>query len=325
MRFWRRDPAWRAELRILLLLALLASIVSLVQGGTITEMARGLIAKDTAQPLVDTESGLPFTFRIPPAVVSSHLGELRLNSPGELLVALFELGPIVLLFFVILSRRRRWQFQGRFFLNAIFFASLLGFALPLFLRYRVDRDITRLTNFALYSWLLLGWMIWASVRRGSRARWFNSAMMTILGISSFAGLVVLGSLMTAIPKPVFADGIDPIDAGMTRDLWDELPEGSLVLDSSGWRAVTVTGRLTRSAADSYTMLDAWAELRAYPDVREVVLQGFDYVYIDRYWWDSMPEDAQGSYSAPCVLLLDERYDNGANGARWLYDISNCSN
>jgi len=324
MRFWKTDIAWRADLRKLLLVSLLAFILSLLQGGTLTEMARGLLTRGAAQPLVDAESGLPFMLRIPPAVVSSHLGEMRLTSPGELFIALFELGPILILSFLMLSRTRRWQDQGKFFLTAIVYASLFGFILPLFLQYRVDRDITRMTNFALYSWLFLGWMIWESIRRGPKARWFNRGMTTVVVLSSFAGFVVLGSLLTAIPEPVFADGIDPIDAAMTRDLWNELPEGSLVLDSSGWRAVAVTGSLTRSAADSYSMLDSWEELRTNPAVNEVLSRGFTYVYIDRYWWDSMPEQARNSYLNPCVNLLDERYDNGANGARWLYDLSGCS-
>ena len=324
MRSWRPSPAWRHELRILLLVVLLASIASVLQGGTITEMARGLIGKDAPQPLVDTESGLPFMLRIPPAVVSSHLGELRLTSPGELLIAAFELGPLVILLFVLLYRFRHWQRKGRFLLASIFFASLLGFLLPLFLRYRVDRDITRMTNFALYCWLLLGWMVWVAIRRASGKLWFQRGLMAVMIISSFAGVVVLGSLMTAIPKPVFADGIDPIDAAMTRDLWNVLPEGSLILDSDAWRAVTVTGRLTRSAADSYTTLESWEKLRSDPNVYEVKSHGFDFVYVDRYWWDSMPQDARRSFSAPCVELVDERSDNGANGARWLYDLSRCA-
>jgi hypothetical protein len=323
MRFWRRDTAWRAELRALVLVVLFASIASLVQGGTLTELARGLLVNDTAQPLVDAESGLPFMLRMPPAIVSSHLGEMRLSSPGQTFIAFFELGPIALLVFVVLYRGRRWQKHGRFFLQSVLFASLLGFIVPILLRYQVDRDITRLTNFALYSWLLLGWLIWSGIRRTSRTRWFVKAMATGMVLSSFAGLVVLGSLMTAIPKPVFADGIDPIDAAMTRDLWNELPKGSLVLDSSGWRAVAVTGRLTRSAADSYEMLDTWEDLLSKPDVGRVLSQGYQYVYIDKYWWDSMPEGAQRSYEASCIDLVGERFDNGANGVRWLYDLRGC--
>jgi hypothetical protein len=324
MRFWQTDRAWRADFRKLLLASLLAFILSLLQGGTLTELARGLLTQDAAQPLLDAESGLPFMLRSPPAVVSSHLGEMHLTTPGELFIALFELGPIFILSFLVLSQTRRWQNHGQFFLAAIVYASLFGFVLPLFLRYQVDRDITRMTNFALYSWLLLGWMIWESIRRRSKALWFNRGMTTVVVLSSFAGLVVLGSLMTAIPEPVFADEIDPIDAAMTRDLWDVLPKDSLVLDSSPWRAVTVTGRSTRSSADSYTTLASWEKLVAYPRVKDVMAQGFDAVYIDRYWWDSMPEQARSSYLDRCVNLLDERFDNGANGARWLYDLSGCT-
>jgi hypothetical protein len=323
MRFWRRDKAWRAELRAVVLVVFLASLVSLLQGGTITELARGLLVNDTAQPLVDAESGLPFMLRLPPAFVSSHLGEMRLTSPGEAFIAFFELGPIALLAFVVLYRGRSWQKHGRFYLQSVLFASLAGFVVPIFLRYQVDRDITRLTNFALYSWLLLGWLIWSGIRRTARRRWFPKAMAVAMVLSSFAGLVILGSLMTAIPKPVFADGIDPIDAAMTRDLWDELPEGSLVLDSSGWRAVAVTGRLTRSAADSYEMLDSWEDLLLQPDASRVLSQGYQYVYIDKYWWDSMNEKTRRSYEAPCSKLVGERFDNGANGARWLYDLRGC--
>jgi len=163
-----------------------------------------------------------------------------------------------------------------------------------------------------------------TIRRAFEKLWFQRGMMAVMVISSLAGVVVLGPLLTAIPKPVFADDIDPIDAAMTRDLWNVLPEGSLIFDSNGWRAVTVTGRLTRSAADSSTTLESWEQLRADPDVRSVQSQGFDYIYIDRFGWDSMPQNARSTYRDPCVKLVDERYDNGANGARWLYDVSGCA-
>ena len=323
LRAWRVEPVWRLELRTAMIILVLASIIIIFQGGTITETVRGIImpAEEALAGIAGPSVG--FSLRFPPAIVSAHLGELRVTNPGELLIGLVEIGPVLLLLPLIAWASIRWARRGRFLYLAIAISTFFGIVIPLFLSYEVDRDITRLTFYALMGWILLSVPLLQMLWNYNRPNWIRAVIVTSAALVVFGGLVVTGSLFAAIPKAVFADEIEPVDAAMTRLVWDELEPGAEVLDSRGWRAVPITGRLTRSAVDSYAELSSWADLVAFPEVHQVSDAGYRYIYVDEFWWDSMPERARGSYMDSCVRVIQEIHDNAANGSRWLFDIDGC--
>jgi hypothetical protein len=324
LQVWRRRPAWRHELRWLLSALIMAGLITLIQGGTITEVVRSLFTlSGGAHSAVALGPDVGFGLRWPPAFVSSHLGEMRIDRPGALLISLFELGPLVVLLpFVIWITMRRAR-RGDYLMSILGASSLLGFSLPLFLSYRVDRDITRMTLYALFTWLIVCWptaiALW---RKGTAPAWRWLAGIWV-GLAVFSGLVVSGPLMTAMARPVFADEITPIDAQMARAAWDRLESQTLVLDSSPWRAVAITGRLTRSSASGYEILQSWQALVEKPMLQDVLRAGYSYAYVDRYWRQAMPQAAWESLNSPCVRLVEEASDNGANGNRWLFDLRGC--
>ena len=323
LRAWRKKPAWRWELRTATIVLAIAFAIIIFQGGTITETVRGIILP-TAEALAGTAGPTAgFYPRFPPALVSAHLGELRVTKPGELLIGLMEVGPVLLLVPLIVCASIRWAKRGRFLYLAIALSTFFGFVIPLFLSYEVDRDITRLTNYALMGWILLTVPIMKTFWYSKRPNWIRAVIVTEAAFIVFGGLVVMGSLLAAIPKAVFADEIEPVDAAMTRLLWDQLEPGAEVLDSRGWRAVPITGRLTRSAVDSYAELSSWADLVVAPNVHQVSDAGYRYIYVDEFWWDSMPKNAQETYMDSCVKVVQELHDNAANGSRWLFDIGEC--
>ncbi|MES0344522.1 MAG: hypothetical protein ABUK16_10460, partial [Anaerolineales bacterium] len=172
-------------------------------------------------------------------------------------------------------------------------------------------------------WILLSIPLLSMVWRQRLSDWIRTIIIAGAALLVFGGLVVTGSLLTAIPKAVLGYVIEPADAAMTRLVWDELEPGAEVLDSRSWRAVPITGRLTRSAVDSYAELSSWADLVAFPDVHQVSGAGYRYIYVDEFWWDSMPENARESYMDSCVSVIQEVHDNAANGSRWLFEISEC--
>ncbi|HLC06034.1 MAG TPA: hypothetical protein VJK02_23605 [Anaerolineales bacterium] len=314
--------SWRKEALPALACLLPAVLISVIQGGTITEFTRLLVGRLFAAPL---SSGVPaqFSLRLPPAIVSSHLGELRLDRPDQLLVGLFEIGPLLLAGPIVIWAMLRWLRRARFALVAIAVSSCFGVLIPLFVSYSVDRDITRLSGSGLLDWALLTVpVLWISWRRLKLA-WLKAGILALAGATVFAGVVVLGTLLTAISRPVLSNDIAVMDAAMTRRFWDQLEPGALVLDSRGWRAVVVTGRLTRSAVDVTTDLPAWRDLVASPEAGRAALGGFAYVYVDQRWWDGMSQADKASYDLPCVLLLGEETDNSANGFRRLYDVRGC--
>ena len=323
LRAWRVEPVWRLELRTVTIVLVIASALIIFQGGTITETVRGIMlpAEETLTGIAGPSVG--FSLRFPPAIVSAHLGELRITKPGELLIGIMEIGPALLLFPFVLWSSIRWAKRGRFIYLAIAISTFSGFVIPLFLRYEVDRDITRLPNYALIGWILLSIPLLSMVWRQRLSDWIRTIIVAGVALLVFGGLVVTGSLLTAIPKAVLGYVIEPADAAMTRLVWDELEPGAEVLDSRTWRAVPITGRLTRSAVDSYAELNSWADLVAFPDVHQVSGAGYRYIYVDEIWWDSMPENARESYMDSCVSVIQEVHDNAANGSRWLFEISEC--
>ena len=313
---------WGKEVRPALGSLLPAVLLSLVQGGTITEVARSLAVRLGGPGAAPVEAGL-FALRFPLAIVSSHLGELRLDRVGQLLVGLFEIGPILLAAPIALWAAGRWLRRGRYELVAVVLSGVFGLGIPLFLRYSVERDITRLSGSALLDWGLLSvpvlWFLWPRLRAG----WMKTGIVIWAATTGFAGVVVLGPLLTAMSRPVFSNDIAVVDAAMTRRFWDELDPSALILDSRSWRAVVVTGRLTRSALDVTTDMPAWRALVESPLSSRVAQQGFTYVYVDKRWWQAMGEEARASYAQSCAVLLGEETDNSDNGFRRLYDVRQC--
>jgi len=311
------------DLRALFGMTFAAGLVSLVQGGTITEIGRGLLEQLHRGGEIGTLGpDVGFGFRIPPAIVSSHLGEMRILNVGELAVALFEIGPLLLLFPVALYLTWRYLRRGNQFMGAFGISAFFGFILPIFFTYSVDRDVTRMTQYAVVGWLIISWQaIVAAWKRGGVAYRYGLAGLGF--VSVIGGLVVVGPLLTSLHTSVFADGIELLDAKMLQSNWDMLTTGADVLDSDPWRAVVVTGRLTRSSSSSNSILPAWEELLGMPDVDRVLSEGYEYVYVDNYFWNSMTEDERTSYSQPCVKLVDEELDKVGIDMRRLFDLTSC--
>jgi hypothetical protein len=114
---WRkgmRSAMQSIELSNALLAYLIGAAISLFQGGTITEMAKGLLGMRPAGPLGGGTGLGGFQFRWPPAIVSAHLGELHITNPYELLVGILEIGPAILAGALIIMFIGRWIRKGRF-------------------------------------------------------------------------------------------------------------------------------------------------------------------------------------------------------------------
>ncbi|HET7009808.1 MAG TPA: hypothetical protein VFI11_03445 [Anaerolineales bacterium] len=310
----------RSQALAFLAIAAVAAIVAMLQGGTRTEAARRVLESGSAGGSGSSFAG--FSFRAIPSIVSSHLGEMRLSRPGEILLAVFELGPALLLAPVAGWAALRALRRGQVLPLAFGLSTFFGFIVPIFVRYEVDRDITRLTYYALIGWLLLAAAPMAAAWRSGRLL-ARAAILVGGAVLVFGGIIVSGSLLTAFPRAVFSDGILPVDAAMAKAVWNRLEPGALVLDSDSWRAVALTGRLTRSAEDSSTLLESWQTLIDQPEVGRVVQSGFGYMYVDQYWWEGMPETARLSLLDECVVEVAAADDDGANGDRWLFDLRAC--
>jgi len=74
----------------------MSAVVSVVQGGFITEVVRGLLLRLQGEATLSANA-YGFTLRWPPALLSAHLGSLSIFDLGQFVALLAELGPGLLL------------------------------------------------------------------------------------------------------------------------------------------------------------------------------------------------------------------------------------
>ena len=311
------------------LISLLISIpLVIVQGGIITEMVRSLLLPTSTvgigEELLTSTSLAGFFTRWPPAIVSSHLGTLEIFSPQKLLIALFEIGPLI--FFAPWITFWSWKkFRaGDVFLGALIISTWIGFTAPIIIGYKADRDITRLMAYALQAWLILFViMFWDLSPRLSTA--WRSVFAVGAALMIFGGLIITGSALTAAAQGVLPYQFISLDAQASSEWWDELPQDSEVFDPATWRSAALFGRLNRTSytANVFAVSDETKALRSTPSVESVLNAGYSYIYLDENWWEAFPEESRTSLSQPCVRVLNKYEDSSSGKFRMLLDLSAC--
>jgi hypothetical protein len=318
LRLWRKGAYLGRSLKWAAISVLAAGLLSLVQGGTLTEIARGALGLAAHSGAQAAGLGL----RWPPAFVSAQLGALAPGRPAELMVGLAEAGAVLLVapFSLLFLRRSALRRQE---LAALALGAPVAAIIPCVVSYAVDRDITRFTSYAMAAWFLLAIpVLWILARR---LRHFPVMHLGLVwgAVSILGGLVVFGSLLTAARRSVFSEAIAPVDASMARQAWGRLEADALVLDSHPYRAVIVTGLRTESTATDFEPFAGWVTLIAGSDPTAMLRGGFRYAYVDSFWWNSMTEVQQAAFRTGCPVLIASAHDDRQNGDRWLYDLQAC--
>jgi hypothetical protein len=320
-----RQPAYRLALRLLGAFAL-AGVLAIVQGGTLTEIVR--LLPESLQAGTATASS-PFALRLPPAFVSAQLGELSLvellaTHQVLLLAALAEAGLALMVAPLVTWWSLRWGRRGRTAEAALAMGAIVGFVLPFVVRYESDRDITRLTAFALITWALLGAAaLWILVRRNRRRPLVRTLAIVWAAALILPGVFALGALLTSLGRPMIAEDFSLQDARMAQAHWDTLEPDSWVLHSHPWRAVVLFGRLTHSTSVDKQPLDEWIALVDDLDPAAAAAAGYSYIYMDQAWWEKLSEAEQRPFQSGCPVLVGALDDNGRNADRWLWDIRGC--
>jgi hypothetical protein len=156
LNFCQKKFAWKELLRPEAVALALSVPMVILQGGTITEIARKMFLGSASAGIgvegVVGSTGL--SLRWPPAVFSAHLGALELNHPLAVLVAICEAGPVILLTIWI----SRWTMQrlknGDWAFGALNVSAWVGLIVPLILSYQAERDISRFLGHSLLVWTL---------------------------------------------------------------------------------------------------------------------------------------------------------------------------
>jgi hypothetical protein len=298
-------------------------LMAVLQGGFITEAARGMMTRFLNISAGESFNARAFGLRWPPSLYSAHFGPLSLFEKGSLVVLLAELGLTVLLIFFVFNFTRRRFRQQAWFWAGLGIGSLLSFFFPLFFYYGVDRSTTRLPATALWLWVLIAIpMLWAVARDGKiwmRVLLAAGYLVTVLG-----GVVTFGASLPAIFSPQYSYFIQGVDTYAGAAYWNRLPEDTQVLDSLAERAVTIFGRASRANSDIYTALPEWENLIEQADPVAAARAGYSFIYLDPSWWESLtPEQVRAFTDQSCVKLVEKFFQDDGR-YRLLYDIRACN-
>jgi len=297
-------------------------VLALVGGGVITEFARGLISQLTKGASAQTYGALGFSLRWPPALLSAHLGSLSLLNPGLLVIALAEIGPIILLSPWVTIWAWKQARRGNWVVAGLGFGAIVSFLFPLVIRYEMDRDIARLTASALFTWLLLGFpLVWFYSQKAGK--WMRTALGAGYVVTVTAGFAILVIELIAMSHPQLTYFVDDADALLSKKYWNRLENGAQILDNIPDRAITLFGRGGGHAyATTYEPYPAWLDLIKTADPVQAKQAGYDYIYMDREWWSTLEYPAKRALQQPCVKKMAEGITTSGE-FRWLLDIRTC--
>ncbi|GAB4415222.1 MAG: hypothetical protein Kow002_00140 [Anaerolineales bacterium] len=303
----------------------LAGLLALVQGGMATEIVRGKLFPSPAE--ADTYFEVGFKL-VSPTVISPHLGKISLLDPMQLLAALFEIGPMVVFFPLVIVWGMGALKKERWLESAVAAAAFIS-GLSVFVEYYGNAGITattRLLSLLFLSIRLLGIpLVWLWLEK-RKQNWVRFGAWGVGIVSVFGGLVMFGIQMIAVPRPVHSYFLTDIDARFEATYWDSLPAESWVLDPDPHRAATVFGRPAKALKNWGVHLPEWDALIESGDPYAAHAAGYDFMYFDKEYW----KEHRDTLEDACVRLTDkidgEKLEHGAfvPDFRMLVDIRGCA-
>jgi hypothetical protein len=294
------------------------------QGGVLTEIVRGLLGPRAGAAATDSYFTVGFSLNPRPTVISGHLGLLNLTNPRQLIVALFEIGPILLAIPIVAIWGWKALKAHRWWDAALVFGSVMGIA-SLFLQYEGSAGVTAtsrlfgdlLTPLTLFAVPLL-WTWATNLDRNSdcglksappadssprSTMLIKQSLLTLGFVAIFGGMMLFGIELTAAQKPVLPLAMQTMDVQLYNDYWDKLPSDALIFDTLPARAVTIFGRFTDSNETWYVPKQSWIALAQNPFPRDLRAAGFDYFYYSLINLESFSPEVQSALEDTCVKLV----------------------
>lgn len=297
-------------------------VLALFQGGYITGGFMSLLARFTGHsyPMVTTDFQ-GFSLRWPPAVPSGHFGPLSLFDAGQIGIMLAEAGPALILLPLAMIYWLRKLGKASHLPQALAAGSVFSLLFPVFFRYGLDFDITRLVGAALWLSYALAfpilWLWLVKARQGYR-------LLAGLGygVAVYAGLVMLAVELIAIPAVQTTYYLQFMESDFSKPYWNRLEKDAQILDSKPERAVLLFGRASFAGTDVYQRSPIWKALISNPYPTNVASRGYSYIYMDEIWWQELSPQVQAAYNQPCVHLVAEMKLTG-NQSRKLFNVRAC--
>ena len=308
-----------------IIIAGLAGVLTLVQGGMATEIIRDKFF--SAPAAVDTYFEVGFKL-VPPAVISPHLGKLSLLNPLQLLAALFELGPVILVLPLVIGWGIKSLKNERFF-DAAVAASVVVSGLSVFVEYFGNAGITATTRllfmFVTVCKLLAIPLVWVWLEK-RKQDWVRIGAWGLGAVSVFGGLMLFGIQMTAVPRPVYSYFLTDTDARFEAQYWDSLPADAWVLDPDPHRAATVFGRPSKALINWGVPLPEWEALVESGDPYTAHAAGYDFMYFDKDYWKAHSVTLEDACVEVVEKMDGEKFEHGGvvPDFRMLVRIDSCT-
>ncbi len=299
-------------------------IIALLQGGIFTGVLLGLVGRFSGAEASQALYKVSFALRLP-AVLSAHVGTLSLFNPLHWFVILAETGLVVLAlpwtfkYGWNLVREEKW-------LEAAWVFSMVPSLLTIFVEYTGNAGPTALSRMTAHFLMVLKlyavpllWL-WAQ----NRAEGLRNSLFGWGLASALSGIALFSLQIAAMPNPVYAEYLGSLDAKIYAKHWGRLQTGAWVFDPSPTRGTTVLGMHSLSGINyGPPTYPKWIALSENPDPLALNAGGYRYVYLDLPYWRKFADH----FANPCVLLLDQVEESGADGKvtdmRVLMDIGNC--
>ncbi|MBO9367990.1 MAG: hypothetical protein J7555_04460 [Chloroflexi bacterium] len=286
-------------------MVLAAAPLIALQGGVLTELARGIWERLWLPSAMRTSfHTFNFSFTLP-SVVSGHLGFLSLLQPAQLLAFLLEMGPILLAFPLVVIWGMKMIRNGRWW-EAALVAGLLSGVIPFFVKYSGTAGPSANAR------LMAGWTIplslyafpltWNWARRRAESIRLGVSLLGMMAV--LGGVVLFGIELIAAQKPRLPEYLQELDVRVARQYWDRLPKHAVIFDPIPPRAPTLFARPTNAYVD-WRPKPEWGEWAANPDPYRLRAAGFDYLYFDKPYWESLTPPQQAAFQQACVRLVEE--------------------
>ena len=192
------------------IILVMTAILALVQGGFITETARNLTSAITGTA-AESYNARGFSLRVPPGLLSAHLGSLSVTNPGQLTALLAELGPVLLIIPVIFFGFKKDLKYGNLFAIGLLISVVISLVFPLFFQYEIDRSITRMPATGLWVALVISFpILWRALPHMNIAAKVGLSVGFLICV--LAGVVIFRVQLFSINSPQLAYYIDGLDA-----------------------------------------------------------------------------------------------------------------
>lgn len=318
----KRSLRFTPELWGWLAVLFFGGLFSLLQGGMLTELTFSAIEKAVSGS-ENTLYSVGFALSAP-TVLSAHLGYLSMLNPLHWAAILAELGLAVLALPWVFAHLRD-ETRAERWISAAWLASMIPSLLVVFFEYTGNAGPTAISrmiaHFGLVAKIVAVPLLWNWARARSQE---VQAGLLVWGLAaSLSGLALFAVQMQAMPNPIYAEFLEPLDDKMYRQYWNTFEPDTMVFDANYLRGITVTGRPAIAALNFGTTLPEWDALAGYPDPYLLKAAGYDYIYHDLKFLNRY----QALLKDPCVKLLGEVEQKNNNGEvidlRRLLQISQC--